>query len=273
MNNKALDCPAINEYLNIIDTMYHLGWDERNGGNVSIIIDQKDVETYFDNAKNVIREISLPLTVDPLLEGKVFAFTGTGRYFRNTKGDPSHNIGVFKIKDDLKTAQLLYGFEDDGCFTSEIYAHLLCHATRLKIDPKHHVVMHTHPTNLLIMSHVHDLDEKSFTVDLWRSMSECIVVFPEGVGVLPWMLCGTNDIGEATAKKMNETRVVVWALHGVYGCGESIDEAFGLIETVEKGAELYLGYSSRKEVNIITDSNLKELADAFHIIPHEGYLR
>jgi ribulose-5-phosphate 4-epimerase/fuculose-1-phosphate aldolase len=31
---------------------------------------------------------------------------------------------------------------------------------------------------------------------------EWSVVFPDGVGVLPWMLCGTNEIGEATAKKM-----------------------------------------------------------------------
>lgn len=32
--------------------------------------------------------------------------------------------------------------------------------------------------------------------------TECIVVFPDGIGVLPWMFCGTNEIGKITAKEM-----------------------------------------------------------------------
>ena len=46
--------------------------------------------------------------------------------------------------------------------------------------------------------------------------------------------CGTNEIGAATAKKMEEFRLVVWSMHGIYGAGRTMDEAFGLIETVEK---------------------------------------
>ena len=45
--------------------------------------------------------------------------------------------------------------------------------------------------------------------------TECIVVFPDGVSVLPWMLCGTNEIGEATRDKMASARLVVWAQHGL----------------------------------------------------------
>lgn len=221
----------------------------------------------------MIRTIPLPLEADPLLKGRVFIFTGTGKYFRNTKADPAHNVGIIRISNDLKTAEVLWGFEGGGRFTSEIFAHLMCHATRLKVDPFHHVVLHTHPTNILIMSHVHPLDEKSFTVDLWRTMTECIVVFPEGIGVLPWMLCGTNEIGLATAQKMKDYRVVIWGLHGIYGAGETLDEAFGLVETVEKGAQLYLGYADRKELNTITDEDLHRVADLFKVKPHEGYLK
>ena len=57
-----------------------------------------------------------------------------------------------------------------------------------------------------------------------------MVVFPDGLGVLPWMLCGTNEIGEATAKKMNDFRLVVWAQHGIYGAGKDLDETFGLMK-------------------------------------------
>ena len=45
--------------------------------------------------------------------------------------------------------------------------------------------------------------------------TESIVVFPEGVGVLPWMVCGTQLIGEHTAEK-KEVSAVIWALHGVF---------------------------------------------------------
>ena len=90
-------------------------------------------------------------------------------------------------------------------------------------------------TNTLAMNFVHELDEKKFTHTLWEICTECIVVFPDGIGVLPWMLCGTNTIGEATAKKMEEFRLVVWGMHGIYGAGKTMDETFGLIETVEKG--------------------------------------
>ena len=78
----------------------------------------------------------------------------------------------------------------------------MSHIARLLVDEENRVVMHTHPTNTLAMNFIHKLDDKNFTHSLWQMCTEGIAVFPEGVGVLPWMLCGTNSIGEATAKKM-----------------------------------------------------------------------
>lgn len=268
---RILECPSIGQYLSIIDNMYRLGWDERNGGNVSMLLSPEEVETYVP--KETIREIPLPIVADEIVRRRTFAITRTGGYFRNTKGDPRKNIGVITISGDGKIAHLHWGFEDNGSFTSEVYAHLMCHATRLKVNPKNRVVMHTHPTNLLTLTHLVKLDEKELTLALWRTMTESIVVFPEGVGVLPWMLCGTNEIGVATAEKMKEYRVVVWSLHGVYGSGETIDEAFGLIETVEKAAQIMMGELGHKIVNDIDDEGLKAIADHFGLVPHPGYLK
>ena len=114
MNKTILDCRTFQDYLEIIDNMYRLGWDERNGGNISVLLDQPDVDEYLCGGKNVIREIPLPLEVDPILVGKVFAITGTGRYFRNTKKHPEENTGVIRIKEDRKTAELLWGFSTGG---------------------------------------------------------------------------------------------------------------------------------------------------------------
>ena len=102
--------------------------------------------------------------------------------------------------------------------------------------------------------------------------SLCIVVFPAGVGVLPWMLCGTNEIGEATAKKMEEFRLVVWGMHGIYGAGKTMDETFGLIETVEKAAEIYMLTAHLPRINTIKDEEMIELAEFFGVKYRRDFL-
>ena len=122
------------------------------------------------------------------------------------------------------------------------------------------------------MNYVHELDEKKLTHTLWGMCIECIVVFPDGIGVLPWMLCGTNTIGEATAEKMKEFRLVVWGMHGIYAVGKNLDEAFGLIETVEKAAQIYMLTAHLPRVNTIEDPQLKELAEFFKVDYRKDFL-
>ena len=253
------------------DNMYRLGWDERNGGNISYLIPEEEVEQYF-NLDQVRRTIPLGFDAKELI-GKYFLVTGTGKYFKNVNGDPETNLGLFRIAKDGKTAELLWGYADGGKFTSELPSHLMSHIQRLKVDPENRVVMHTHPTNLLAMTYVHELDSAKFTHTLWEMSTECVVVFPDGVEVLPWMLCGTNSIGEATAEKMKESRVVVWALHGIYGAGKTLDETFGLIETVEKAAQIYMLTAHLPRINTITDEQMKELANLFGVRVKSGILR
>ncbi len=250
--------------------MYRLGWDERNGGNISYRLDEQDVQKYLDTDR-VIRTIPLGFDAEELA-GCYFIVTGTGKYFKNVTEDPANNLGLFRISKSGKDAELLWGYEDGGRFTSELPAHLMSHIARMKADPENRVVMHSHPTNTLAMTYVHPLDDKSFTHTLWTMSTECIVVFPEGLGVLPWMLCGTNSIGEATAAKMNDHRLVVWAMHGIYGAGKSLDETFGLIETVEKAAQIYMLTAGLPQVNTITDENLVELAEYFKVDYRKDYL-
>ena len=260
---NILTAPFVEEMRKTTANMYRLGWDERNGGNISLLLDTENVSEYLD-LKKVIRTIPIGFKADSLI-GKIFIVTGTGKYFKNVDDDPETNLGIIRIAKDGETAELLWGYKDGGRFTSELPAHLMSHMARLKVDPLNRVVMHSHPTHTLAMNYVHELDEKKLTHTLWEMCTECIVVFPDGVGVLPWMLCGTNEIGEATAKKMEEFRLVVWGMHGIYGAGKTMDETFGLIETVEKAAQIYMLTAHLPRINTITDENLKELAELFKV--------
>ena len=262
--------PFIEEMIEMTSNMYRLGWDERNGGNISYMLDENEVKEYLD-IDTVLRTIPIGFYA-PTLIGKYFIVTGTGKYFRNVKRDPETNLGLFRIAEDGKTAELLWGYKDGGKFTSELPAHLMSHMARLAVDPDNRIVMHTHPTYTLAMNYVHELDDKSFTHSLWEMCTECIVVFPEGVGVLPWMLCGNNTIGEATAEKMKEFRTVIWGMHGIYAAGKTPDEAFGLVETVEKAAQIYMLTAHLPRVNTIKDEEMVILAESFGVKYRKDFL-
>ena len=72
---------------------------------------------------------------------------------------------------------------------------------------------------------------------------------------------------------MESARVVIWSLHGIYGAGKTLDETFGLIETVEKAAQIYMLTAHLPRINTIKDSELKLLADFFKVTPREGILK
>lgn len=265
-----LTAPFVKEMCDTTANMYRLGWDERNGGNISYMLDEAEVREYLD-VNNVIRTIPTGFQADSLV-GKIFIVTGTGKYFKNVEKDPENNLGIIRIAKDGTTAELLWGYRDGGRFTSELPAHLMSHMARLSVDKDNRVVIHSHPTNTLAMNFVHELDEKKFTHTLWEMCTECIVVFPDGVGILPWMLCGTNEIGEATARKMKEFRLVIWGMHGIYGAGKNLDETFGLIETVEKAAQIYMLTAGLERKNTIKDEDMVKLAEYFGVDYRNDFL-
>ncbi len=267
---NILTAPFIKEMCDAAANMYRLGWDERNGGNISVMLDEAQAGQYLDLG-NVLRTIPTGFEAKPLA-GKLFLVTGTGKYFKNVKGDPENNLGIIRIGRDGKTAELLWGYRDGGRFTSELPAHLMSHMSRLSVDPENRIIMHSHPTYTLAMNYVHELDEKKLTHTLWEMCTECIVVFPDGIGVLPWMPCGTNEIGIATSEKMKEYRLVVWGMHGIYGAGKTMDEAFGLIETVEKAAQIYMLTAHLPRVNTIKDNELQALAELFGVEYRKDFL-
>ena len=48
-----LTAPFVQEMMQTTANMYRLGWDERNGGNISYMLDEKEVGEYLDLTKAV----------------------------------------------------------------------------------------------------------------------------------------------------------------------------------------------------------------------------
>ncbi|TQR99669.1 rhamnulose-1-phosphate aldolase [Paenibacillus ottowii] len=267
---SGLDIPFVREMAEITQNMWKFGWDERNGGNVSYILDEAEVAKYID-IDHVIRTIKPAFPVNELA-GKYFIVTGSGKYFKNVIADPEANLGVLRVSQDGEQLELLWGLKYDAVPTSELPSHFMSHIERLKVDPNHRVVIHNHATHVIAMTFIHSLDENQFTKTLWEMCTECIVVFPDGIGVIPWMVPGSSEIGRETAKKMKDHHAVLWPHHGIFGTGSSIDEAFGLIETIEKAAQIYMLIAQHDIKQRITDQELADLAKAFNVTPKEGIL-
>lgn len=84
------------------------GWDERNGGNLTLRTDDADIAPYHDNFHQQPRYIPLSQPM-PLLANTPFIVTGSGKFFRNVQLDPAANLGIVKVDSDGAGYHILWG--------------------------------------------------------------------------------------------------------------------------------------------------------------------
>lgn len=247
-------------------------WHERNGGNLSYRLKSYEVELIKDslNFTNEFEKIGVKV---PNLANEFFLVTGSGKYFRNVLINPEENIGIIQINGTGEKYRIVWGLIGGGRPTSELPSHLINHSVKKKVtNGKHRVIYHCHTTNIIALTFVLPLDSKVFTRELWEMATECPVVFPDGIGVVDWMVPGGEEIAIATAEMMEKYDVVIWAHHGIFCSGEDFDLTFGLAHTVEKSAEILVKVLSIRgnKLQTITPSNFKALQKDFNVkLPQE----
>jgi rhamnulose-1-phosphate aldolase len=252
--------------------MWSKGWAEANAGNIS----QRLTSEMVHVNSRLFRKgdwIPLPLQVAALAD-EYFLVTGSGRYLRNIEIYPEKNLGVIELNGAGNAYRAVWGFKPGGSPTSELTAHLGVHAVRRQIQgDNERAVIHTHAPNLIALTNALDLDTSSLTRLLWQIHAECIVVFPEGVEFIPWMLPGSVEISEATALALRSRRAAVWQFHGILAVGRNLDAAFGLIDTIEKAASIYVRAVSAGGVrNKLSAGQLRQLATRFGVVPDAAIL-
>lgn len=254
--------------------MWLKGWDERNGGNISLRLTEDDVHSFKNEFYASPKHI--PITHDlSKIANHYFIVTGSGKFFRNVILNPADTLAIIRVDEQGKGCYLMWGLENGGMPTSELAAHLQSHIVRMQVsNNRDRVIMHCHATNLIALTYVLELDSAVISRLLWEMSTECLVVFPEGVGVVPWMVPGKDEIGYETANKMQHHSLVLWAFHGIFGTGADLDEAFGLIDTAEKSAEILvkvLSMGGKKQT--ISKEQLIALAERFGVDPFQEALK
>ena len=257
---------------------WELGYHERNGGNASYRLTDADVAAarsfFYDTPSSWM---PLGVTV-PEMAGEHLLVTGSGKFLRNVQADPVANAGIVEIDPAGSACRIVWGLKGGGRPTSEIGAHVAVLGVRKGVTGgQARVLYHAHPNALVALTALVPADARTLTRLLWSSVTESVIAFPGGVGMLPWKVPGSSDLANATADVMREFEACVWQLHGVFASGIGFDDAFGLVNAIDKAADVYLRARAAQggAANLpysIGDADLRATALACKLPVNEDFL-
>jgi rhamnulose-1-phosphate aldolase len=241
------------------------GWAERNAGNLSYRLSPEDLSG-AELREEPWQDLGAHL---PDVAGRSFLSTATGSFFRGLETVPCRDLGVLEVDENGRRYRSVWGYHDGGGPTSELLPHLRIHAACVRRG-RHgdRAILHTHPTNLIALTYAVPLTTQSLTRLLWEMHTECIVVLPKGCGFIDWRLPGSEEQARATEKVFEKRTLAVWEQHGAVAIGPDFRTAFGLVETAEKAAEIYLKAAALGPVSRrLSTTQLTALARKFGVEP------
>lgn len=270
---KFLDAAFVKGFIRMAYDGWEQGWHERNGGNLSYRVKPEEVELVKESFEP--REWRPIGTEVPNLAGEYFLVTGSGKFFRNVAINPEDSICMIEIDDKGGQYRIVWGLINGGRPTSELPTHLMNHEVKKIItNGTYRVIYHAHTPSVIALTFVLPLKDEVFTRELWEMVTECPIVFPDGVGVVPWMVPGGKEIAVETSKLMKEYDVAIWAHHGMFAAGPDFDITFGLMHTVEKAAEILVKVLSiqKTKLQTIQPDDFRKLAKEFKVTLPEKFL-
>lgn len=242
--------------------LWQNGWAERNGGNISYNITEYASQIASLPALSPARETGLEV---PLLKGACFIVTGTGKRMRYAACAPMDNASIIRITEDCRHYEIVA--EKEILPTSELPSHLAIHNFLQENRKSYRAVVHTHPTELVAMSHNPAfLGKDVLTKLLWSMIPETRAFCPKGLGIVPYILPGSVELAQRTIATLREYDVVMWEKHGVLAVGEDLIEAFDMIDTLSKSAKIYMSARSMGFIpEGMSDAQMNGLKEAFNL--------
>ncbi len=271
---KITDLEVMRGFIRLCDDGFRQGWHERNGGNLTYRLTPEEVDACNPWFVQGRPWVSMGVQAENLA-GEYFIATGSGKYFRNVSLAPQDNICIVEINAQGDAWRIVWGLEKGGNPTSEFPSHFMNHSVRVEATGGAcRVIYHAHTPSLIALTFVLPLTDRDFSRALWKSATECPVVFPGGVGVVPWMVPGGAEIALATCELMKKYDAAVWAHHGLFCSGPDFDTTFGLMHTIEKAADITVRALScgRGIRQTISDDGLRDVAKAFGVVIREEFL-
>lgn len=243
--------------------LWQNGWAERNGGNITV-----NITDYVDDEIRQLPAITDPIQIGeylPHLKGQYFFCKGTGKRMRDLARWPMENASVIRILDDCKSYVIIA--DNPVMPTSELPSHLLVHDRQIETGSGYKATVHTHPIELVAMSHNKKfLGKDVLTNILWSMIPETKAFCPLGLGVVPYEVPGSVELAQGTLKELEDYDVVLWEKHGVFAKGKDVMDAFDQIDVLSKSAKIYIDAKCMGfEPDGMSQEQMKEMARIFHL--------
>ena len=251
----------IEEVAEVAGYLWQKGWAERNGGNITI-----NITELADNEMRSLAPISAPVPIGvtlPHLRGCWFFCKGTNRRMRDLARRPMENGSIIRILDDCSSYEIVA--DNPVRPTSELPAHLSMHEQMIASGNGYRAALHTHPIDLVAMSHNPEFLKKDVLTNLlWSMIPETRAFCPKGLGIVPYRMPSSVELAERTVEELRDYDVVLWEKHGVCAVAENIVEAFDMVDTLSKSAQIY---QTARNMGFVPDGmsqrQMDELKQAF----------
>lgn len=243
--------------------LWEKGWAERNGGNIVVNV----TENIDDELKSLTAIApAVPMAQElPNLKGCWFFCKGTNRRMRDLARFPMENGSIIRICNDCRSYEIVA--DNPVKPTSELASHLAIHSLMLKRGNGYKASLHTHPIELVALTHHRPFLEKDvLTRMLWSMIPETRAFCPKGLGIIPYEMPSSTALADATVAQLDEYDVVMWEKHGVCAVGPEIGEAFDQVDVLNKAA---LIYEASRNMGFVpegmSEEQMNELKEAFNL--------
>lgn len=263
LENRPALAREVNRCAEVAGYLWQKGWAERNGGNITI-----NITEWIDDEIRQMPPVAGPFEIGltlPRLKGTYFYCKGTNKRMRDLARWPMENGAVIRILDDCARYEIVA--DQPVMPTSELPSHLGVHDYLLSTGSKCRASLHTHPIELIAMSHHAPFLGKDVLSNLlWSMIPETKAFCPRGLGIAPYALPGSSQLADATIRQLDDYDVVLWEKHGAFAVGEDIFEAFDQIDVLNKSAQIYMSARNMGFVPAgMTAEEMREMSVAFNL--------
>ena len=200
--NKKLK-KIISEVSEVASYLWQKGWAESGAGNMSVNISQF-VKTEPDLDSCPVAELEDSY---PNLSNQYFYITGMGKRMRDIANTPLKNTLIIKLTQKGDSYYVITENkqkEPDVVPTSELPTHLSIHQQLVDKGKNEKVILHTHVTELIALTHSPEIKSKDDLNKLiWSMHPETMTFIPDGVGFVPFALPGTVNIAKKRLRSLS----------------------------------------------------------------------
>ena len=263
LENRPKLAHQVNQVAEVAGYLWQKGWAERNGGNITVnITEYIDDEIKALPAISEVKQIGKQL---PYLKGSYFYCKGTQMRMRDLARRPMENGSIIRILDDCASYVIIA--DHPVMPISELPSHLAVHNYLLENGSPYRASLHTHPIELIAMTHNKKFMEKDVATNLlWSMIPETKAFCPRGLGMIPYELPSSVKLADATIEALRDYDVAMWEKHGVFAVDVDIMSAFDQVDVLNKSALIYIAAKNMGfEPDGMSQEQMKEMTVAFNL--------